>query len=246
MLAQDFILSPDMMRAGSLLSVVGVAVILHKEADTPGQAGSTSSPYEVEIMVDTNGKLPGGEETFKVKVHPDWAPKGAARFQEIIDGGLLSEARFFRVVPGFVAQFGIPAKPEVAAEWRQKTIQDDPVKVSNKRGTLVFATSGPNSRTTQMFINFNNNGNLDGMGFSPFGEVVGDGMKVVDKINPEYGESPNQGNIQMQGNSYLEKDFPDLAYIKSVKTAVAQQPVAAGANSASTAQMGSGSNEAEQ
>ena len=202
------------MRAGSFLSALCVALILDKVDDVDAMA--ESAPYDVDVMVDVNGKAPGGEQSFKIRVHPDWAPKGAARFQEIVKKNLLSDARFFRVVPGFVAQFGIPASPEVAAQWREKTIPDDPVKVSNKRGTLVFATSGPNSRTTQMFINFNDNSNLDGMGFSPFGEVVGDGMSVVDKINPEYGESPNQGAIQMQGNAYLEKDFPDLAYIKQI------------------------------
>jgi len=207
---------------------------------------ATAEPYDVNISVDLNGKEPGGEASFTVRVHPEWAPKGAERFTEILNNNLLSDARFFRVVPGFVAQFGIPAKPEVAALWREKRIDDDPVKVSNKRGTLVFATSGPNSRTTQMFINFNDNSNLDGMGFSPFGEVVGDGMTVVDKINPEYGERPNQGQIQMEGNKYLEKDFPDLAYIKATKSGKDEKKGQTPAASTSTAQIGSGSNEAEQ
>jgi cyclophilin family peptidyl-prolyl cis-trans isomerase len=236
------------MWAGSFLSLLGAALTLDKVADMGATAESDASPYDVDVTVDLNGKEPGGEESFKVRVHPEWAPKGAARFQEIIKNNLLSDARFFRVVPGFVAQFGIPAQPQVAAQWREKTIQDDPVKVSNKRGTLVFATSGPNSRTTQMFINFNDNSNLDGMGFSPFGEVVGEGMSVVDKINPEYGERPNQGEIQMQGNAYLEKDFPDMAYIKKIGAEAAKGAAPANGTvpATSTAQTGSGAQEAEQ
>ena len=175
-------------------------------------------PYDVTFNVDLDGA--GGDKAgnFTVKVHPDWAPQGAKRFQDILNAGLLKDARFFRVVPGFVAQFGIPGNPEVAAQWREKVIQDDPVKESNKRGTLVFATSGPNSRTTQMFINFNDNSNLDGMGFSPFAEVTS-GMDVVDKINQEYGEAPDQGRIQAEGNQYLSSDFPDLSFVKATNSA---------------------------
>merc|ERR1719197_591670 len=116
-----------------------------------------------------------------------------------------------------MAQFGIHGKPSKAAEWRTKTLTDDPVIESNKRGYISFATSGPNSRTTQMFINFADNANLDGMGFSPFAEVTS-GMDVVDKINQEYGEAPDQGRIQAEGNGYLSKDFPDLSFVKSTNS----------------------------
>jgi len=124
------------------------------------------------------------------------------------------------VIPGFMCQFGIHGDPNVSAKWREATIPDDPVKGSNTRGTITFATAGPNTRTTQLFINFADNVNLDGMGFSPFGKVIA-GMDVVDKINGEYGEGapggrgPDQGRIQMEGNTYLKKDFPNLDYIKS-------------------------------
>jgi peptidyl-prolyl cis-trans isomerase A (cyclophilin A) len=120
-----------------------------------------------------------------------------------------------------MCQFGIHGDPAVSARWRDANITDDPVKGSNTRGTITFATAGPNTRTTQLFINFgDNSGSLDGQGFAPFGKVI-QGMDVVDKINGEYGDGapygrgPDQGRIQGEGNTYLKKEFPDLDYIKS-------------------------------
>ena len=112
-----------------------------------------------------------GVGRFTVQVYPDWAPLGAARFREMIDEHVLDEARFFRVVPRFMAQFGIPGDPEVARAWRERKIRDDPVRQSNKRGRLTFANAGPNTRTTQLFINFGDNAFLDKSGFAPIGEV---------------------------------------------------------------------------
>jgi cyclophilin family peptidyl-prolyl cis-trans isomerase len=146
----------------------------------------------------------------------------------MVQNGVFNEARFFRVVPNFVVQWGIPADPAVAAKWRENGLKDEPVKQSNTQGMVTFAkSSAPNSRTTQMFINLRNNQNLDGMGFSPIGKIV-EGFDVVQKINPEYGEAPNQGMIQAQGNEYLTKAFPNLDYIKSAtimeETAAAEAP----------------------
>ncbi len=150
---------------------------------------------------------------FIVEVHRDWAPHGADRFYNLVKNGFYDQARFFRVVPHFMVQFGINGNPAIQANWVNANIQDDPVKESNKRGYITFATRGPNTRTTQVFINFANNASLDRQGFAPFGQVIS-GMDVVDKINAQYGEQPNQGQIQSGGNTYLNKDFPKLDYVK--------------------------------
>ncbi|NOX55203.1 MAG: peptidylprolyl isomerase [Planctomycetes bacterium] len=149
---------------------------------------------------------------FIVEVHPSWAPKGAARFRELVESGFYDDCRFFRVVPDFVVQFGINGDPQVQAKWRDKTIEDDPVRRPNKRGAVTFATSGPNSRTTQIFINLKDNSHLDEMGFAPFGVVVS-GMSVVDSIESKYRQIADQGRIQMEGNAYLTANFPDMDYV---------------------------------
>jgi len=157
---------------------------------------------------------------FTIEVTRSLSPNGADRFYNLVRSGYFKDVAFFRVVPGFMCQFGIHGDPNVSAKWRAAAIPDDPVKGSNTRGTITFATAGPNTRTTQLFINFADNSNLDGMGFSPFGKVT-EGMDVVDKINgeygdgPPYGSGPNQGRVQGEGNAYLKKDFPNLDYIKS-------------------------------
>src|ERR1700738_738818 len=151
---------------------------------------------------------------FVVEVHRDWAPLGADRFYNLVRYGYFTNAAFFRVVPGFVVQFGLNANPAVNKVWHDAKIQDDPVVQSNKRGYLVFATAGPNTRTTQLFINYVDNARLDGMGFAPFGTVV-EGMDVVDKIFPAYGEKPSQDLITDQGDAYLKANFPDMDKIKT-------------------------------
>jgi peptidyl-prolyl cis-trans isomerase A (cyclophilin A) len=154
-----------------------------------------------------------------IEVHRDWAPTGADRFYNLVKNGFFDDVRFFRVVSGFMVQFGINGNPDVSRVWREARIKDDPVKQSNKRGFITFATAGPNTRTTQVFINFADNAGLDRQGFAPFGQVT-TGMNVVDGLYSGYGEGapqgqgPDQGRLQAEGNAYLAKGFAKLDYVK--------------------------------
>ena len=158
---------------------------------------------------------------FVIEVHRDWAPVGADRFYNLVKLGFFSDCAFFRVIKGFMVQFGIPGDPAIARQWESATIKDDPwEKHSNTRGMVTFATAGPDMRTTQLFISYGNNSRLDSMGFAPLGKII-EGMKVVDAIESRYGEGapegkgPSQDGIQRQGNAYLKAQFPKLDYIKS-------------------------------
>jgi len=172
------------------------------------------APAEYEVKFVTTA----GE--FTIKVTRAWAPNGADRFYNLVRHHFYDGAAFFRVLPGFMAQVGISAYPEVAKVWDTATIKDDPIVQSNHRGFVSFATAGPNTRTTQFFINYGNNEALDRSGFSAFG-VVSDGMEVVDKLYNGYGEGapdghgPDQGKITSLGRAYLEKGFPKLDSIRS-------------------------------
>jgi len=155
-----------------------------------------------------------------VDVFRAWAPKGADRFYRLVNEGYFKDVRFFRVLPGFMAQFGLSGEPALNAKMDTLRISDDPVTQSNKRGMLTFATAGPNTRSNQFFINYGDNASLDTQGFSPFGRVV-DGMKVVDTMYGGYGEGvpngvgPSQDSIAKKGDEYLQRAFPKLDYIKS-------------------------------
>jgi len=155
---------------------------------------------------------------FIVEAQRDWAPLGVDRFYNLVKNGFYDGTCVFRVISGFMAQFGIHGDPKVSTAWRQERIQDDPVKQSNKRGYLSYAMAGPNTRTTQLFINYADNSRLDQMGFAPIGRVV-DGMEVVDRFYAGYGEGapqgkgPDQGRLQAEGREYLSKNFPQLACI---------------------------------
>ncbi len=160
---------------------------------------------------------------FVLEVHSAWSPRGAARFYNLVKLGYFDGVPFFRVMQGFMAQFGIHGDPAISARWKEAVIADDPsAGHSNERGAISFATAGPNTRTTQVFINYGNNAALDGMGFTPFGKVV-QGLDIVDALYNGYGDGvpagngPDQGRMQAEGNAYLKRDFPKLDYVKTAR-----------------------------
>ncbi|GFO81482.1 MAG: hypothetical protein A49_11090 [Methyloceanibacter sp.] len=190
-------------------------------AFAPASAQNLGDPSSLNARApDTyKARFETSKGTFVIQVNRDWAPNGADRFYNLVKAGFYNDARFFRVIDGFMVQFGISGNPDVSAAWSDANIKDDPVRESNARGTVTFATAGPNTRTTQVFINFNNNSMLNGQGFAPFGKVIS-GMDVVDSLYKGYGEGaprgdgPNQALIKAQGNAYLVTQFPKLDYIK--------------------------------
>jgi cyclophilin family peptidyl-prolyl cis-trans isomerase len=206
---------PSFLTLGTALLVVGFATPVF------GQAASLANPAALteKAPASYKARLDTSKGVVVIEVRRDWAPNGADRFYNLVKNGFYDNARFFRVISGFMVQFGINGDPKLSTPWRAARIKDDPVKQSNKRGMITFATSGPDSRTTQVFINFGDNGGLDGQGFAPFGQVIA-GMDVVDQLYSQYGEGaprgrgPDQGRIQNEGNDYLMKDFPRMDYIR--------------------------------
>jgi len=202
-----------MIRIASLLLALTVAVPAYSQSLGNPAALKELAPPVYKVEFDTS------KGSFVVEVHRDWAPNGADRFYNLVKNGFYDNTRFFRVIEGFMAQFGVNGDPKVSAVWRESRIKDDPVKVSNKRTFVTFATAGPNTRTTQVFVSYGDNSNLDSQGFSPFGQVVS-GMKVVDSLYSGYGEGapggrgPNQARVQSEGNAYLASSFPNLDYVK--------------------------------
>ncbi len=167
------------------------------------------APATYKVNLDTTKGL------IVIDVHKDWAPIAADRFYNLVKNGFYNEARFFRVVPNFMVQFGMNANPAVTRAFMNASMKDEPTKMGNKKGYVTFArTSAPNSRGTQLFINYKDNNFLDAQGFAAFGEVT-TGMDVAEKINAEYGERPSQGEITAKGNEYLSTAFPKLDYIKT-------------------------------
>lgn len=176
------------------------------EGAKPPAAAATGS-YKV-LMATSKGDI-------TIEVHRDWAPIGAQRFHDLVQDGFYDNARFFRYVPNFVIQFGLAADPAMTKKWNTN-IDDDPVSHTNRQGSLSFATAGPNTRTSQIFINLASNQSLDQQGFAPFAQVV-EGMDVLAKIYGGYGEQADQDAIRLQGNAYLLKSYPKMDYIKTAK-----------------------------
>ena len=189
------------------LSLITLAALLISRSMTMADEETEKAPDEFKVKFETSCG------TFVLDVRRKYAPLGVDQFHKAVKEGFYDECRFFRVVEDFVVQFGINGDPTVQKKWRDNPIKDDPVTVSNVRGSVCYATAGADTRTTQMFINLGNNSRLDKMGFAPFGKIT-EGMDVVDKITSEYGQKPNQGQIQERGNEYLKEDFPKLDYIK--------------------------------
>ena len=181
------------------------------------QPESSTSPEHAPDTYKVGFDTSKGE--FVLTVNRQWAPIGADRFYTLVKSGFYDGARFFRVLPGFVVQFGIAADPAVTAKWRDTNLRDDPVTQTNRRGTITYATGGPNTRTTQVFINVADNARLDSDGFAPFGEVT-QGMDVVSQLYSGYGEGapggagPAQDRAEAEGNAYFVREFPKLDYIK--------------------------------
>ena len=212
-----------------LSTVITVAVLTLATASlfAAGQAAGAASLKNPASLKETapatyKANFDTSAGAIVIEVHRDWAPLGADRFYNLVKNGFFDNARFFRVVPNFMVQFGMNGDPAVTAAWQGATLKDEPTKETNKKGYVTFAKTGaPNSRGTQVFINFKDNGFLDSQGFAPFGQVVS-GMDVAEKITSQYGESPNQGRITAEGNVYLTKEFPKLDYIRKATIAIAK------------------------
>ncbi len=224
-----------LIMAGALvlpLVLLGGGCSKNEKTNTPTLGDESQAPIKEETTEVTDDKPNAAPDQYTVEldttkgpilieVHRDWSPHGADRFYELVQNGYYNDVAFFRVVDGFMAQVGISGDPALNTKWREDRIPDDPVKGSNTPGTVSFATSGPNSRTTQFFINLVDNSRLDGMGFSPFGKV--EDMTTVEALYAGYGEGaprgrgPSQALLQSQGNAYLKDNFPKLDYIKNAK-----------------------------
>jgi peptidyl-prolyl cis-trans isomerase A (cyclophilin A) len=232
------------MKALIVLLATGAAMLAQTPPPKKSAAPAPNAPA-VNPLLHPESLRAKAPENFKVKftttkgdfvvdVHRDWSPIGADRFYNLVKNRFFTNAAFFRIVPNFIVQFGMPADPKVGAVWQNATIKDDPVRPanSNKMGTLVFATAGPSTRTTQLFINLRDNGSsLDAQGFTAFGSVV-EGMDVVTKLYAGYGERPEQGRITAEGKAYLDKNFPNLDVIKSAVVMPAEGAPAPAAKSA--------------
>ena len=191
-----------------------VAVLAQTDAGKAGlktpAALKEKAPERYKAKFDTSAGV------FVIDVTRAWAPLGADRFYNLVKNGFYDDVRFFRVLDGFMAQFGMNGDPSIQGPWGRFSFTDDPVKESNKRGYVTFAKTGaPNSRSTQVFINFADNASLDSQGFAPFGRVI-EGMGAVDKLYSGYGRAdvPDQARLTTEGNAYLLKSYPKLDYVK--------------------------------
>jgi peptidyl-prolyl cis-trans isomerase A (cyclophilin A) len=210
------------MTRTSAAVLVALSVLVAGVAVAAQSAAALKDPAKLKEQAPAkyNARFDTSVGSFVVTVTREWAPLGADRFYNLVKNGYYDNVRFFRVIPNFMVQFGINGDPALNAVWRNARIGVDPVKQRNMRGYITYAMGGsPDTRTTQVFINFRDNSNLDAQGFAPFGQVT-TGMDVVDKIYQGYGDGaprgdgPDQGRIQSEGNAYLMKSFAKLDYVK--------------------------------
>ena len=215
------------MRSLNLLAILAIALAAAcQKADdkAPATSGASATPdfhnpadpgFATQAPDSFRARFATTKGDFVIAVHRAWAPLGTDRFYNLVRSGYYDGLRFFRVMPGFMAQFGIHGDTAVTTTWRERRIADDPVRRTNIRGMVTFATAGPGTRTTQIFINYGNNDRLDAMGFAPFGQVV-EGMEVVDQLYGGYGEGapagrgPEQFRLNIEGEKYLARQFPRL------------------------------------
>jgi peptidyl-prolyl cis-trans isomerase A (cyclophilin A) len=203
-------------RRALIAPILAVCAVFTSCGKKAAEEESGPAPAEYKVLLQTT------KGDVVILVHRDWAPRGADRFYELTKTGFYDGDRFFRALRGFVVQFGLNGDAKVNKRWSEIPIKDDPPKVSNKMGTVTFATSGPDSRSTQVFINIGDNSRLDDQGFTPFGEVT-QGMESVQNFYMDYGEGPPSGTgpdqaaIADNGNPYLEEHFPKLDYIKTAR-----------------------------
>lgn len=207
-----------MVRRAAVAGVIALALGCSREPSNG--AAATPPPVAAPDSFEVTFATTQGDVV--VRVRREWAPRGADRLYALVQDRFYDDTRFFRVLDGFMAQFGASGDPATAARWRDAMIPDDPVVQSNRRGMLSFASAGPNTRTTQLFINTADNARLDGMGFSPVGEVV-NGMAAVDSLHSGYGEGapygqgPDQERIAREGNAYLDRSYPLLDRVRQAR-----------------------------
>jgi peptidyl-prolyl cis-trans isomerase A (cyclophilin A) len=206
-----------MHRRNALLTAVLSAALLAGSCSKSEPKKSAEAPAPAKPAVESTYKVrfETSAGPFVVEVHRDWAPLGAARFEELVKDNFYDGARFFRVVPNFIIQFGIAGDPKMTKKWNKPIKDDTPVRTNAYR-SVAFATAGPETRTTQVFINLRSNQTLDKQGFAPFAMVI-EGMDVVEKLFNGYGEKPDQPKIERQGNAYLNANFPKLDYIRTAR-----------------------------
>jgi peptidyl-prolyl cis-trans isomerase A (cyclophilin A) len=187
--------------------------------ESSSASDSTKRPriaLDLALLKQGSGESSTTSGTIVLELVEEWAPIGVEHFQKLMEAKFYDQVRFFRVLPNFVAQFGISGDPAVQRQWKKQTLVDDPVLHPNERGTITYATSGPNTRTTQLFINLKDNKYLDDEGFAPFARIVS-GLELIDQIQDKYREQPAQGQIQQRGNEYLQENFPDLSYVGAAR-----------------------------